>query len=157
MSAQIVAPVKTPPARKVDEPEGGSAYTRTVAQEQTSSVSVPPVETKESRGASSSLPVQAPSTIPATSEARSSGESTNAGGVMVYNLYELPPSIQQNLPAFSITAHIHTGDPASGMVKVNGQTMREGQELSPGLRVEEIIPDGVIFRYQNYRFRVGLK
>jgi len=76
---------------------------------------------------------------------------------MIYTLHELPSSIQQGLPAFSITAHIYTGDPASGMVKVNGQLMREGQELSPGLRLEEIVSDGVIFRYQNYRFRVGLK
>lgn len=75
----------------------------------------------------------------------------------VYNLNELPSSIQQSLPAFSISTLIHSSDPASRMVKINGQTMREGQDLIAGLKLEEITADGVIFRYHNYRFRVGLK
>jgi|MudIll2142460700_1097286.scaffolds.fasta_scaffold00179_6 general secretion pathway protein B len=157
LPAQIGPPVKTSTDKKVNEHEDRSVQTKTVEQRQTPSTSAPVVETQESRATSPSLPLQSPVATPAPPETNSSGKSTNAGGSMVYNLYELPSSIQQNLPAFSITAHIHTGDPASGMVKVNGQLMREGQELSPGLKLEEIIPDGVIFRYQNYRFRVGLK
>jgi general secretion pathway protein B len=134
-----------------------SVQTKTAEQKQTPSTSAPSVETQESRATSPSLPLQAPVTAPSPPETKPSGNSGNTGENTLYNLNELPSSIQQNLPAFSITAHIHTGDPASGMVKINGQMMREGQELSPGLKLEEIIPDGVIFRYQNYRFRVGLK
>jgi hypothetical protein len=42
------------------------------------------------------------------------------------------------------------------MVKINGQAMREGQDLIAGLKLEEITQNGVIFSYQNYRFRIGL-
>jgi general secretion pathway protein B len=157
LPAQTIPPVKPAADKKVSEREDRSVQTRTVEQKQTPNTSAPVVETKEPPAASPSLQPQNPVTTSAPSETPPSGKSTNADGSMVYNMYELPSSVQRNLPAFSITAHIHTGDPATGMVKVNGQLMREGQELSPGLKLEEIIPDGVIFRYQNYRFRVGLK
>ena len=157
LPAQTGPLAKTPIEKKVSEREDNSVQTKASAQGQIPSTSAPAVETQESRVTSPSLSLQVPGATPAPFETTSPGKSTHAGGSMVYNLHELPPSIQQHLPAFSITAHVHTGDPASGMVKVNGQMMREGQDLSPGLKLEKIVTDGVIFRYQNYRFRVGLK
>ena len=75
----------------------------------------------------------------------------------LYNLQELPVSIQQGLPAFAISTHLYTGDAPSRLVRINGQILREGQFLTAGLKLEEITSEGVIFSYQNYRFRVGLK
>ena len=75
----------------------------------------------------------------------------------IYGLKELPASLQQNLPDFSISTHLYAADTTSRMVRINGQMLREGQHLSADLKLEEIIPDGVIFSFQNYRFRVGLK
>jgi general secretion pathway protein B len=75
----------------------------------------------------------------------------------IYNLNELPSPIQQSLPTFNISVSLYSADPASRMAKINGQVMKEGQFLSAGLKLEEIIPDGVILSYQNYRFRVGLR
>lgn len=75
----------------------------------------------------------------------------------LYSLQELPQSLQRNLPDFSISTHLYSGDATSRMVRVNGQTLREGQFLSAGLKLEEITPDGVIFDFQNYRFRVRLR
>lgn len=160
LSTQGNPKMKTATDKRVSEREDRSVQAKTAEQKQIPPTSAPAVETQDSRLLSPPLPLQAPVTTPSVTEVtetKPSGISGNTGGNTLYNLNELPPSIQQNLPTFSITAHIHTGDPASGMVKVNGQVIREGQELSPGLRLEEIIPDGVIFRYQTYRFRVGLK
>jgi general secretion pathway protein B len=75
----------------------------------------------------------------------------------IYNLNELPLSIQESLPALTISVALYSDDPASRMANINGQAMKEGQYLAAGLKLEEIIPDGVIFSYQNYRFRVGLR
>ncbi|MDH4233252.1 MAG: general secretion pathway protein GspB [Nitrospirota bacterium] len=80
-----------------------------------------------------------------------------AAGKKVFNLKELPLSIQQKLPAFSISVSLYSDDPSSRMARINGQVIREGQYLTAGLKLEEITPDGVIFIYQNYHFRVGLK
>lgn len=75
----------------------------------------------------------------------------------LYSLQELPVSIQQSLPAFAISTHLYASDTSSRVVRINGQTLREGQFLTAGLKLEEITSEGVIFSYHNYRFRVGLK
>jgi len=90
--------------------------------------------------------------------------STEAAGALpevldenkIYRLSELPSSVRQNLPAFSISALLYSSDPASRMVSINGQMMYEGQDFG-GLKVEEITRVGVIFRNQKIRFRVDLK
>ena len=73
------------------------------------------------------------------------------------SLNELPLSIQQSLPELSISVHYYVSNPASRMVNVNNRTMREGEELTSGLKLEEITQDGAIFSYQDYRFHIGLK
>jgi general secretion pathway protein B len=156
--AQDTPLVKSSAGKRVSDLQNPSVQIKAAQQERVASTSAPSTgEMQESRAIPPLLPPQAPATSPALPETKPSVSSGGAGGTTVYNLTELPSTIQQGLPTFSITALIHTGDPASGMVKINGQTMREGQELSPGLKLEEIISDGVIFRYHNYRFRVGLK
>ncbi len=75
----------------------------------------------------------------------------------LYSLQELPTSLRQSLPDFAISTHLFASDASSRMVRINGQSLREGQFLTAGLKVEEITSEGVVFSYQNYRFRVGLK
>jgi general secretion pathway protein B len=73
----------------------------------------------------------------------------------IYNTGELPPTIQQSLPSVSVTISMYSEDPASRMVRVNGQTYREGQKIFEDLTLEQITPNGIILNYKNYRFRVG--
>ncbi len=75
----------------------------------------------------------------------------------IYKLRELPSHIQQNLPSFSIAALMYSSNPSSRMVRINNQMMYEGQDLTAGVKLEEITKDGVIFRHQKYRFYVGVK
>lgn len=75
----------------------------------------------------------------------------------IYRLSELPLSIRQGLPAFSISALLYSSDSASRMVSINDQMMHEGEFLNGGVKVEEITRDGVVFRHQKIRFRVNLK
>lgn len=66
---------------------------------------------------------------------------------------ELPISIQQEISKISISGLVYSGDSDGRMVGINGQLVREGEFPFPGLKVEEITPDGVIFSYKKYRFR----
>jgi general secretion pathway protein B len=75
----------------------------------------------------------------------------------LYGLGELPVSIRQSLPDFTISTHLYSSDASSRLVRINGQMLREGQFLSAGVKLEEITSDGMIFSYQGYRFRVALK
>lgn len=74
----------------------------------------------------------------------------------IYKLKELPAGVRTGLPEFSVTAFLYSDNPASRMVRINDQMMKEGQDLSPGLKLEEITSDGVILRYQGYRFHLAL-
>jgi len=75
----------------------------------------------------------------------------------VVSLSELPASIRSSLPEFRVSGHAYGPDPQTRVVRVNEKILQEGQELSPGLKVEEITPDGVILLYSGYHFRIGLK
>lgn len=74
----------------------------------------------------------------------------------VLDLLQLPSFIQQDLPEFRIAAHVYSKKPASRLVSINKRVLREGHTLSPGLKVEEITTDGVIFSYKDYLFQVGV-
>jgi general secretion pathway protein B len=120
-------------------------------------IPTPMVDTKGSREVSSSVPEQSDIVSKVPSELKPGNNIVSTLENKVYNLKDLPLSIQQGLPDFNISVAIYSNDPASRMVKINGQLMREGQHLIKGLKLEEITPDGVIFSYRNYRFRVELK
>lgn len=58
----------------------------------------------------------------------------------------------KNLPEMTIAGYIHD-DQAGSMAMINDKLIREGEEVSPGLRLEKILPDGAIFSYRGERFR----
>ena len=74
----------------------------------------------------------------------------------IFELSDLPSSLKSTLPEFKVSAHVYNPDRQNRMVRVNDKILQEGEELSPGLKVEEIIPGGIIFSYHGYRFRFGL-
>ncbi|MBA4391623.1 MAG: hypothetical protein C0399_11915 [Syntrophus sp. (in: bacteria)] len=73
----------------------------------------------------------------------------------LFSLSELPPVVKSTLPEFRVSGHAYSPDRHTRVARVNDKILQEGQELAPGLRLEEIIPEGIIFSYQGYRFRVN--
>jgi len=76
----------------------------------------------------------------------------------LYKLSELPLSVRESLQKFfTITAYMYSSIPSERKVRINDHMMREGQELEPGIRIEEIVPDGVILSYKKFHFFVSVK
>jgi general secretion pathway protein B len=75
----------------------------------------------------------------------------------LYKLSELPPSVKNSLPDFSITAFLYSEQPSGRMARINERMMREGQEVEPGVRIEEIVSNGVILSYKKFHFFVSVK
>lgn len=73
------------------------------------------------------------------------------------SMAELPPSVRQELPAMTISVHAYSGNPGARLVGMNSRILREGDYVVPGLVLEEITPDGMIFGYKGYRFHRGVK
>ena len=75
----------------------------------------------------------------------------------IYAINELPEAVRQGLPSITISTHIYSSDKSERLSAINGHIGREGQEVMTGITLESITPDGVILRYQGYKFRIGLK
>ncbi|MGD0231975.1 MAG: general secretion pathway protein GspB [Syntrophorhabdales bacterium] len=92
---------------------------------------------------------------PAGPEVRKERPRKVTGRVLEVN--ELPAAVRGGLPTeFRISGHAYTPEPQTRVARINEKILQEGQDLAPGLRLEEIVPGGVIFGYQGYHFRVGL-
>jgi len=98
-----------------------------------------------------------PSTEQTTSDKQPSAHPPPESLFRIYDLESLPASVKEDLPDIIISVFVYSDDPSSRVVKINGQTVREGQELTDGLKVEKIVPEGVIFVYDDYKFRVRIK
>ena len=72
----------------------------------------------------------------------------------VLEFERLPEEIKKELPDISISGHIYSNNPGSRIVNINGRIIREGEDVSNGLKVEEITVSGVIFSYRELRFRI---
>jgi general secretion pathway protein B len=75
----------------------------------------------------------------------------------VISMAELPLSVQQELPAMTISVHAYSGNPRDRLVGINNRMLREGEYVVPGIKLEQITPDGMILSYKGYRFRRGVK
>ena len=109
----------------------------------------PKAVAKMSKKAAAPVPEQALST--------SSGAADAAPAQNVISLAELPLSLQQELPPMTISVHAYSGRPGDRMVGINNRMLREGDYVVPGLKLEQITPEGMILSYKGYSFRRGVK
>jgi general secretion pathway protein B len=85
------------------------------------------------------------------------GAAGSAPAQNVISMAELPLALQQELPAMTISVHAYSGNPRDRMVGINNRMLREGDDVVPGLKLEQITPEGMIFGYKGYSFRRGVK
>ncbi len=63
----------------------------------------------------------------------------------------------QQVPEAALSLHVYDPEPSRRFVFVNGQRAVEGDTLPDGLRVEQIVPEGVILAWNGNRFLVPLQ
>ncbi len=107
----------------------------------------PPVPAKVAPPpAPKAAPAARPAPRPATAAAPVPPDAT------VYAWANLPAHIRQGLPQLTISLHYFTPDPSARMVRINGRILREGSELSGGVRIEEIQRNGILCTAQGVHF-----
>ncbi len=82
------------------------------------------------------------------------GRPASAGKTLKY--HELPSSVRDSIPRLTFSMLLYSGKSDERRVNINGSRLQEGQEVSPGLKLEEITPDGAIFSYGGQRFYKGV-
>ena len=68
-------------------------------------------------------------------------------------LWQLPSSIRSKLPEFSLTVHVYAPESSGRFVIVDRRKYREGDALAGGVKLEAIVPDGVILDYAGRTFK----
>ncbi len=93
--------------------------------------------------------------VPEQLAGASAADSTPAQNIIP--LADLPLALQQELPPMTITVHAYSARPGDRMVGINNRMLREGDNVVPGLKLEQITPEGMVFGYKGYNFRRGVK
>jgi general secretion pathway protein B len=68
--------------------------------------------------------------------------------------WELPDTVRADVPEIKFSVLVYATDPADRFVLINGERLNEGDSTQPGLVVEEIRLDGVVFSYRLYQFLI---
>ena len=74
----------------------------------------------------------------------------------IIDFYDLPASIQQQLPAIVVSAHIYSSNPLQRSIVINNNFMEEGEYVIDNLILHEITADGAIFDYEETRFHYSV-
>lgn len=98
--------------------------------------------TPTNRGAASVPMAPAATTIARNTDAAASGESA-------------PDAVRAQLPSLEVTIHVWNPHPASRFIVANGRMYHEGDEISPGLSLVSITPDGEIVKFRGYLITLG--
>jgi len=71
-------------------------------------------------------------------------------------LADLPEAQRRELPALVVSGAVQSPDPASRMLILDGQVLREGDAPAPGLVLERIGPRAAVFSRGGVRFEIPL-
>ncbi len=83
--------------------------------------------------------------------------AADAAGETVVEMDKLPTSIRDEVSKITIFVHAYSNTPEKRLVGIGRRILHEGDYVQPGLKLEEITPDGMILGYKGYRFRRGVK
>ncbi|HKQ22979.1 MAG TPA: general secretion pathway protein GspB [Burkholderiales bacterium] len=94
---------------------------------------------------------------PAPQRSADIAASDATSGPPVISMAELPPQVREALPVMTISVHGYSDNPEGRLVGINYRILREGDSVVPGLELQQITPDGMIFSFKGFRFRRGVK
>lgn len=67
---------------------------------------------------------------------------------------ELPEQIRGTLPQVAMGGYMYSPNPTDRMVIIDKILRREGEEVSPGLMLEKLLPKAAVLNYRGTRYRV---
>ena len=69
---------------------------------------------------------------------------------------ELPDDVRNNLPAMTFSFHVYSENPQQRTIIINNRRMREGDEVSAGLHLQQITEDGVVLLFSQHRIHISV-
>jgi general secretion pathway protein B len=69
-------------------------------------------------------------------------------------LREMPNEFRRKLPELVVNVHLYSANEAENLVYINNQQLRRGEQLEGGIRLEAIVPEGVVLSYAGTLFKL---
>jgi general secretion pathway protein B len=73
----------------------------------------------------------------------------------IVTLRELPQDIQSQIPPLTVNGYIYADKPADRTVLINQRLLREGEQVAPDLRLEKLMPSGMVLNFRGHRYRTS--
>lgn len=93
-------------------------------------------------------PVAAPK--PAPVKRPPATATTATGELPIWS--SLPESARAGLPPLRVNIHVYTPDESQRILYIDNEPRVRGEEVAPGVFVEDIVPEGAIVRYRGQRY-----
>ena len=75
--------------------------------------------------------------------------------IRISTLAELPDEVRRELPTIAVGGSIYSKSAANRMLVINGQVFHEGDELAPGLVLDQIKQKAAVLKIKGYRYEIG--
>lgn len=114
-----------------------------------------PVVKPAAKAPAETVAAAAPERKPAALAANIKEPSASAAPERIPAIGELPQNLRNELPSLAFTGSMYSENPANRMVLLNKRLLREGDEIVPGLMLENLAPRAATLRYKGHRFQVS--
>lgn len=81
--------------------------------------------------------------------------AADANAAPVRSFAELSPEARAQLPQVNVSGSTYSKNPALRMLIVNGKVLQEGQEISPGFKLETIGQRNAVLNHNGVRYSIG--
>lgn len=78
------------------------------------------------------------------------------GNVVAGEPAPLPDYLRAQLPQFTYGGSIYSSNPANRSLIIDGRLYREGEQVTPDVKLETIKPKGAVLLFRGYRYEVQL-
>ena len=74
----------------------------------------------------------------------------------IEEINQLPDAVRNNLPAMTYSFHVYSENPEQRTIIINDRRVREGDEISAGLKLQSITQDGVVLLFEQHRIHISV-
>jgi general secretion pathway protein B len=150
-------PVESPPPANLPPANIASASPPTPAppSQAVAPPPVPVVRPATGPGESAGAPPVVQHPVPAAKPPAMQAPAVAHGSGTVPDWDDLPLEFRSGISMPRMDVHVYDSDPRRRFVLIDLQKFREGDRLSNGAVLEEILPDGIVLSYQGRRFHYG--
>lgn len=148
--ATLTAPAATPGIAKQSGAQASPLSSQPVAA--AAPVAAPPAPPPRKTAAASK---PAPRPAKQSAAPKTAPASAAPADPPLQALRDLPEQLRRELPAFTVGGYIYSANKADRSVLIDKRLLREGNEIAPGLTLEQLTPNGMVLQYKGYRYRAA--